>query len=527
VIPTNCSIAIKYGITESLMMEPVYSPHLKGRFPDTFMFTSVQRRARRENGAIAIMAAILLPVIIGLFALAIDLPRVYNRRAEMQTLADVAALAAAKKLDGTKQGVNAALAAARAVVMDSGSGPKYEYLKGIQWDNAAMTFNASPYAGTGWKSDGEALNSPAGLVFVKVDISALDQSYRNVEMFFAPIISSAFASIDVAQITIAGKGRLYVAPLAICAMSKTAQAKRVNPAGTQYDELVEYGFRRGVSYDLMQLNPDANLPISFQVDPVSLPSSASTANNFQSWIYEPYICSGTMSLPKVTGATVTVKSLFPISTYYTQLNSRFDPYTGACNVNMSPPDSNVKQYPAASVSWMTKKSLVQSAKSYIPPAPNDKSLQTVADKGPPNHPNAVDYGTLWAFSRAIPWSSVELQGTPEPTSGYTPFDATTTVWQKLYGVDSDVGTYPASTPYLATTGPSYIQSPGSARKPGTKYRRVLNVPLLSCPVSGSTAEVLAVAKFLMTVPADSASLHAEFGGIASDDRLGGPVEIYR
>jgi hypothetical protein len=446
----------------------------------------------------------------------------------LQTLADTAALAAAKRLDGTQQGIIAALAAARTVVEDAANGPKYEYLKRIQWNNAAMTFSTSPDGSTGWKPEGLASNSPAGLVFVKVDTGALDTTYGKVNTILAPIISSAFASIDVSHVTIAGKSRLHVTPLAICAMSKTAHEKRVSAAGTLYDELVEYGFRRGVSYDLMQLNPDGKLPISFQVDPVSLAGGSSSATSFQQSIYEPYICSGTMAVPKVTGATVAVKSLFPIATYYTHLNSRFDPYTGTCDVNMSPPDSNVKQYQASSVSWMTKKSLVQSAKSYTPPAPNDSKLQTVADKGPPNHPSAADYGTLWAFSRAVPWSSFESQGIPEPASGYTPFDATDTVWQKLYGTDSDIGTYPGSTPYFAASGSSYIQGPStSTRKPGTKYRRVLNVPLLSCPASGSTADVLAIARFFMTVPADSASIHAEFGGIASDEQLGGAVEIYR
>jgi Flp pilus assembly protein TadG len=514
-------------MTESLMKEKAHSSRPDNRFPHSRAFSSARPYIGREKGAIAIMTAILLPVMVAMFCLVIDIPRVYNRRAEMQTLADTAALAAAKKLDGTAQGISAALAAARTVVEDAANGPKYAYLTKIRWDNSAMTFGTSPDGSTGWKPDGTALNSPAGLVYVKVDTGALDSVYGKVDMFLAPVISSAFTSINASQITIAGKRRLYVTPLAICAMSKTAHEKRSNTAGTQYDELVEYGFRRGVSYDLMQLNPDDKLPINFQVDPVSLAGN-SLANNFNSSIYEPYICSGTMAVPKVTGATVAIQSPFPIGTYYTHLNSRFDPYTGTCNVNMSPPDTNVKQYPASSVSWMSKKSLVQSAKPYTPPAPDDKKLQTVADKGPMNHPDAVDYGTLWAFSRAIPWSSFEAQGSPEPASGYTPFDATDTVWQKLYGTDSDIGTYPPTTPYLTATGSSYVQGPTTAaRKPGTKYRRVLNVPLLSCPVSGSTAEVLAIAKFFMTVPADSASIHAEFGGIASDGQLGGTVEIYR
>jgi hypothetical protein len=31
----------------------------------------------------------------------------------------------------------------------------------------------------------------------------------------------------------------------------------------------------------------------------------------------------------------------------------------------------------------------------------------------------------------------------------------------------------------------------------------------------------------MTIPADSSAIYAEFGGIATDAQLGGPVEIYQ
>ena len=477
----------------------------------------------RETGAIAIMTALLLPVIFGFFMLALDLSRVYNRKAEMQTLADAVAIAAAKRLDGTTTGINAALAAAQGVVEDPANGPRYDYLNNISWDNAAIKFGASPDGNTGWKSDGEAAASPAGLVFVKVDTELLSGNYGKVDMFFAPMLSSSFSAVDIGHVTIAGKARLQVTPLAICAMSPTARARRQNANGTQYDELAEYGFRRGVGYSLMNLNPNGPTAMSFQVDPVSLAGGATT--NFNQSIYEPYICTGTMAVPKVTGATVAVQSPFPIGTYYSHLNSRFDPYSGTCDVNTSPPDSNVKQYAFAGVSWMSTKATVQVAKA---DTSTTAKLQTVAEIGPTNYPTAVDYGALWSFARAVPWSSVADPAAPEPAGGYTSFNATSLVWSKLYGSASSVGTYPGSTPYLATSGSSYFQTPPTvARRPGARNRRVLNIPLLSCPVTGSTATVLGIGKFLMTIPADSGAIYAEFGGLVTDDQLGGPVEIYQ
>ncbi|WP_371764455.1 TadE/TadG family type IV pilus assembly protein [Massilia sp.] len=495
-----------------------HSPFLTGG-----SFSCSGRSMNRETGAIAIMTAILLPVIFGFFMLALDFSRIYNRKVEMQTLADAVALAAAKKLDGTTTGISAALAAAQGVVEDPANGPKYDYLNNITWENAAIKFGASPDGNTGWKSDGEAAASPAGLVFVKVDTGLLSGHYGKVDMFFAPILSSSLGSVETGHITIAGKARLQVTPLAICAMSPTARARRQNANGTQYDELAEYGFRRGVGYNLMNLNPNGPTAMSFQVDPVSLAGGATT--NFNQSIYEPYICTGTMAVPKVTGATVAVQSPFPIGTYYSHLNSRFDPYSGTCDVNTSPPDSNVKQYAFAGVSWMSTKATVQVAKT---DTSTTAMLQTVAEIGPTNYPTAVDYGALWSFARAVPWSSVADPAAPEPAGGYTPFNATSLIWSKLYGSASTVGTYPGSTPYLTTSGSSYFQTPPTvARRPGARNRRVLNIPLLSCPVTGATATVLGIGKFLMTIPADSSAIYAEFGGIVTDAQLGGPVEIYQ
>ena len=487
----------------------------------------IQCRVRRQDGAIAMMAAFFLLIIIGFFGLALDFSRMYNRRAEMQTLADSAVIAAAKKIDGTTEGINAAVAAARGVVEDQENGPRYEYVKKMTWDNAAISFAASRDDSGGWKTADQAASLPDGLLFVKVDTGALNVDYGTVSLLFMRVLSSDYQTAAIKNIAVAGKGRLLVTPFAVCAMSPDSHSKRVNPAGPQYDELVEYGFRRGVSYNLMNLNPNGMASASFQVGPISLAGSGTSDGNFTSWIYEPYICTGTMAVKKVTGASVRVQSPFPIGTYYTHLNSRFDPYTGSCNVNSSAPDSNVKQYPFATISWMSLKPTVQSAK---PDSTNTSRLQTVADKGPPNHLTGADYGPLWSFARPVPWTSYvqENQGGKEPASGYTGFSATTPVWAALYGTDSAVGSYPASPPYLMTTGSTYFQTPTTtARKPGAKYRRVLNIPLLSCPVSGSSATVLAIGKFLMTVPAEATSVYGEFGGIVSDERIGALVEIYQ
>lgn len=61
-------------------------------------------RRGRESGAIAIMAAAII-LIICFYGLALELSRVYNRKIEMQNVADPLALAAAVELNGTDQGI--------------------------------------------------------------------------------------------------------------------------------------------------------------------------------------------------------------------------------------------------------------------------------------------------------------------------------------------------------------------------------------------------------------------------------------
>ena len=156
-------------------------------------------------------------------------------------------------------------------------------------------------------------------------------------------------------------------------------------------------------------------------------------------------------------------------------------------------------------------------------------LWTVADPLPqPAGTTGPMYGPLWAYARAVPYSSY-VAGAAEPAGGYAAF--ATSAWSTLYGPGAPTATasYPggSSTPYRAVSGTNF-QAPPLARK-GAAGRRVLNVALLSCPVPAgalSTATVLGIGKFLMTVPATATSVRAEFGGLVAEQSLGGAVELY-
>jgi Flp pilus assembly protein TadG len=483
------------------------------------------RHLRKQHGAIAIMLALSLIMMIAICGMSIDLSRLYNRKAELQGLAEAAALAAAKKLDGTAAGVTRAVNAAANVASDF----KYEYhQKPVEWSDSALTFSTNSQ--TGWVNGGAAAASPSGVFFVKVDASELDAALGTVNNFFIQFLSSSFASSSVSSQVVAGRSSIKVTPLGICAMSNNAGEARANPGPPANIELVQYGFRRGVAYDLMQLNPKGATPANFVINPIDPPGTDGSSANTSVSVVGPFVCAGKMSMARVTGGSVTISSPFPIGSLYKQLNSRFDQYPdGLCNPNGAPPDANVKQYVYSSIPWMSTtpgSPGAQTAQSVVTTIGDETRRETKADPFPaPVTNTAPMYGPLWAFAKAVPFSEYS-SGTPEPTNGYTPFGISD--WATLYNPGKPVAvSYPSTPPYHAINGTHFL-APSISNRPGLRFRRVLNVPLLSCPITAgaTTATVLAIGKFFMTVPATDSSISAEFAGLAAEQSLGTKVELY-
>lgn len=478
--------------------------------------------SRSQRGSFSLLFVWTLLLMLAFTGIALDTARAYSRRVELQGVADAAALAAARELNGTAAGVTAAVTKAGEAVRRF----KYQYdTVTMEWSDTAIEFGTAPAYDGAWKSAGSAASSPAGMYYAKVDTSELGVAAASVEAAFMRIIGVDFAATNVVGRAIAGRSSINITPLAVCAMSPNAAMPRANPGPPPLVELVEYGFRRGVAYDLMNLNPDGTTPANFLVNPIDPPGAAGNTVHTSIGTVGPFVCTGTMAMTKVTGGALRVDSPFPLSDLYRQLNSRFDQYDGGlCNPAGAPPDFNIKSYVFnTSIPWMQTPPAGQTAAALA----DTGWLKTVADPAlPPAGTTAAQYGPLWSFARAVPFSAFS-PGTPEPSNGYTPFP--TSAWSSLYRPGQPVAvSYPSATPYMAATGSNY-QAPALARKPGLRYRRVLNVPLLSCPVSGSTnaaATVLAIGKFFMTVPATPTSVSAEFAGVVSAEGLGGPVELF-
>jgi len=465
----------------------------------------------RQRGALVVMFAMMTVVLLGFAGLALDVTQLYTRRLELQNIADGAALAAAGALTGTAAGIDQAAAQASLAVASR----KVRYTQSVAWSGAALRFASSADAAAVWLDADSAKALPAAqlaaLSFVRVDTTALGAAVGQVDAAFMGVLGDPGNGPGVAASAVAGRKSLRVTPLGICALSPTPGAARA--AGSK-QELVEYGFRRGVGYNLLSLNPAGTAPLNFLIDPVQ-PGGSTVLSDATA---APFVCTGTLPMAALP-ATVRVASPFP-ATLYSQLNSRFNTYgtSSPCNVLTAPPDSNVKPYPPTLIpAWWTAATTLQTAQNTAP-------LVTVADVVAPA-PTAASYGLMWSFGPAAVWAA------STPAAGYAAFLKSD--WASLYPVVA--GTAPVETasaisaayfPYANPAG-SYFQAP---TRPGIAQRRVLNVVLLACSggsAASTSATVLGIGQFFMTVPATATAISAEFAGVVPQAALGGPVELFQ
>lgn len=466
------------------------------------------RRRRSQEGAIAVMAAAVVVITIAMFGFALDLGRAYNRKVELQGVADTVALAAANMLDGTPAGIDNAV---RAAADTAGTFSVSYNNGGIAWSPAALTFGTAADSGAGgWVDDGAARASAGRIFFARVDTAALDPGHGAVMNLFIPILSPIFAVTTVTAAAVAGRDSSNALPLAICANSTTPAASLAS------GELVEYGFRRGISYDLMRLNPGGRTPEHFLVSPIAPAGTVGVSMMGRLDIVGPYVCTGKLAIPALRGGDVTVERGFPLASLYPEFNSRFGTYAAPCQSISAPADPNVARFDLAAASWMKFAPDGLAANALAEPDP----LLTVAER-PAGATNKA-YGPLWSYARAVKYASYVSYRGVEPAAGYASYAPTD--WATLYTPGMPVAqSYPATTPYQNGGG-------GAAAYKTIYNTRVLRIPLLQCPVAAGTkvpATVLGVGKFFMTVPASATALYGEFAGMEAWSAINDIARLYR
>jgi Flp pilus assembly protein TadG len=498
---------------------------------------------RRQRGVYALMFAMALIPMIGFLALALDVGQIHNRSAELQGVADAAALAAVRELDGTAAGVASAVQKAQAAAANF----KYKYQTDVVLSADSVRFSTAAAPDT-WLAQA-ATGTGGDVLFVKVQT---DASLGAVDTALMRVLSASLSQF-VTSATAMARRPLQLTPLAVCALDKANPiAPRPSPAG---NELVEFGFRRGVSYNLLSLDAAGNTQ-HFVVDPVDPPGVVGDLAHTEPNLLSPFVCSGSMPMLSLANNTqITVRRPFPIASLFNQLNSRFDLYVGgACNVHTAPPDRNIKQYTATAtgttINWMSPSPVQQTATAYADPVSG--LTKTVADISLNPVPAITilkaNYGPLWTYSKPVkyataePYTSFQLTNLPSLYQEDKNVAGTWTLSAGVTAAASPSPPYPTSSPdlpagssriapYISTAGGNF-SAPSATDRPGLRDRRVLNIPLLECPITAASdqnvlAKVLAIGQFFMAVQASGSTLSGEFAGVVKAQAVAGRPELYQ
>lgn len=482
----------------------------------------------RQQGAVAIIVGLSLFVLIGLLGLVLDLGHLYITKTELQNAADAAALSGAKELNGTADGITKAVDRA---ILTAGQN-NFDFTRPVVIDIGDISAGSCPQDSCMLPASSITTDTlAAGKTFLKVMIPSGD-----LRTWFMRAIPAGPQNTSTYGLAVAGKYVVNITPLAVCAISpiKTATDATTN-------ELIEFGFRRGIAYNIPDLNPLGSSGVPMWINPVDAYPNSCDPSHASTSFTTPFVCTGSSATITALPTKVYV-STGTSSALERALNSRFDIYQGnSCDPASAPPDTNITRYfctnPTGSNGCLKSSNhAIGQPRDWMDTTPNSNTptQQTISlMTGPsgrliPLNPlNFNQYGALWTASRAV-----QANGSTPPKAGAT-FNASNNDWSTLYNggtpsttlIDTSTNGYPSPSDPAATP---YSQSSGKYNSitlshPGTPFRRILNVAIVDCGsltgggLSCSQIDVLGIGKFFMQVPADfngnPKKIEAEFTGL--------------
>lgn len=470
------------------------------------------RSLKHQRGAVAVIVGISIAVLIMMVGLVVDLGFLYTRKTELQNAADAAALAGAKELNSTAAGINAA--AAKAIELAAANSVDFGG-NAISISNNEIEFGPGPDGP--WSSLAGAQSQPGDMKFIKVDTSGILQGSHPT--WFMRV--SGFDSTTTYGLAVAGRYTLDIAPIGVCAVDKTRP---------------EYGFIRGVAYNIPELNPLVIQADPMFINPVNAPPD-SCADVDPQWNSRdkmaPFLCTGTSAAIRSLPGQVFVNTGVQAASGK-EINSRFDDFQGSkCSVATAPPDSNVREYPASGLprDWMQPGGNTLPSQQGITIINRQPVAKTIAGAVRPNTASPGDYGVLWSHA----WERNFFAGSNHNLND----------WPGLYGLAADqtVNGYPGSpatphpSPYAQESG-KYFRAPPS-NPPGMAGRRILNLVLIDCSVPEVTQlgpgnkcaalPTLAIGEFFMPVASDlpKKELYLEFSRMVAPPLPLADIRLYR
>jgi hypothetical protein len=206
----------------------------------------MNRHSRQQRGAILVMMAILIVVLIGIAALALDLGRLFVQRTELQNAADAAALAAAAELDGKSDAQERAKAAAKELLSPV-QADRGIYFGGFTPDDDIVNFKFYSSLDPKTPDDGSASPGESLYVELTIDLSQKDEG-EGVPLFFLPVLG-LIPGVDNVQTEEGTKARAlagrqkelcYRPPFMMCVSNETMAAWTETPDDLT-DDLMQPG----------------------------------------------------------------------------------------------------------------------------------------------------------------------------------------------------------------------------------------------------------------------------------------------
>lgn len=464
---------------------------------------------QKQKGAVAIIVALCAVVLFAFMGIALDLARTYNAKTELQNAADAAALAGAKELNQTQAGVTAAINKAIAMAKQH----EYAYTKSVSNSSGSdITLKIGECPDDSCMVLASTVTSDTlavGKTFLKVETGL-----RSLNTYFMRIAGAAFDTTATFGMAVAGRFVNNVAPIGVCAVDPNNMSF-TSPIG----ELHEFGFRRGVAYNIPELNPIGAAGTPYLLNPVDSPPAGCQPSHSSANFTAPFICSGRSAIVTATPAEVYVNTGGSYGKIEQALNSRFDEFGGGspCDIGSAPPDANIKEYKCTGAPGTNpgciKNPTFGSPQDWMEPDPTRETVKvepvvypdgSISNK--PNPSSFGDYGVLWAYNQA---KKADVSAAPFATGD----------WSALYGAGGSATSYPTSSPYAQESG-NFFAAPSHA---GARNRRVLNIAIIDCRTLGggglscAKIDVLGVGKFFMLQKADLTGtpkrIETEFAGL--------------
>jgi Flp pilus assembly protein TadG len=215
-----------------------------------------RRVEKSEKGFSLLTTAVCTVVMIGTTGLAIDVGQMFIVKNELQAYADAAALAAAAKLDGTKQGVDNAQTAAQTGPMGS------TIPNNVRFDSVTLPTSA---IGTGYRQNVGDTNvdyktasssGNATYPYKYIQVTASD----TITLFFIPIVGGLSNQFPISATAVAGQ---------IGASNGVNGLAPFSPIAHNVNDTANFGFQKDAQYTLKWAGKNSTTCTADLNDPVT------------------------------------------------------------------------------------------------------------------------------------------------------------------------------------------------------------------------------------------------------------------